>query len=334
MIVGKRELEAFIAELEAGVVDPRAGFFGPDSAMWRVSRESILFLGGGRAALLQLAHPYVATAVAHHSSATPRAPGAPPGSRPGGPGGSSEPDLAGRFQRTFLHVFAIVFGDVASAVASARRVHGLHRTIGGALDEALGPWPRGHRYEANDEDALLWVHATLVDTAVLVYETCVRKLTDAEREAHYQDTRKFARLFGISDRVLPPDWPAFRRYFDGVVASDVLTVGEAGRRMGRFLLTPPNAAVTPMWKWYAVVTSGLLPEHVRRGFGMRWGRRDRALSAATLAALRAMWRRLPPQVRFLPAYLDARRRLRGDPSRDPVGAVAEKIVLGALRLER
>lgn len=314
MIVGKQELEAFIAELEAGVIDPRAGFFGPDSSMWRISRESILFLGGGRAALLQLAHPYVASAVAQHST--------------------SERDLVGRFQRTFLHVFAIVFGDVASAVASARRVHGLHRTIRGAIDEALGPWPRGHHYEANDEDALLWVHATLVDTAVLVYETCVRKLDDAEREVHYQDTRKFARLFGISDRVLPPDWPSFRRYFDRVVASDTLTIGEAGRRMGAFLLTPPNKAVAPMWKWYAVVTAGLLPEHVRRGFGMRWGRRDRALSAATLTALRATWRRLPPQVRFLPAYLDARRRLRGEASRDPVGAVAEKIVLGALRQER
>jgi len=314
MLVGKRDLEAFIAELEAGVVDRRAGFFGPDSSMWRVSRESVLFLGGGRAALLQLAHPYVATAVAHHSQ--------------------SESDLAGRFQRTFLHVFAIVFGDVDSALASARRVHGLHRTIGGALDEAPAAWPRGHRYEANDEDALMWVHATLVDTAVLVYERCVRPLSDAEREAHYQDTRTFARLFGISDRVLPPDWPSFRRYFDRVVASDTLTIGDAGRRMGRFLLTPPNAAVTPMWRWYEVVTSGLLPEHVRRGFGLRWGRRERALSAATLAALRAMWRRLPPQVRFLPAYLDARRRLKGDATRDPVGAVAEKIVLGALRQER
>lgn len=310
-IVHKADLEAYIQALSAGVGDKRAGLFGPDSSMWKISRESILFLGGGRAALLQLAHPYVATAVQHFST--------------------SQSDLAGRFQRTFLHVFAIVFGDLDSAVASARRVHALHRTIGGPLEEAHGSWPRGHRYEANDEDALMWVHATLVDTAVLVYETCVRRLSDEERESHYQDTRKFARLFGISDRILPPDWPAFRRYFDAVIASDVLTVGEAGRRMGNFLLTPPNLAVLPMWKWYAVVTAGLLPESVRQGFGMRWGRRERALSAATIATLRAMTRRLPPQVRFLPAYLDARRRIRGEASRDPVGAAAERIVLTALR---
>ncbi|MFO0744540.1 MAG: oxygenase MpaB family protein [Myxococcota bacterium] len=313
MVVERPDLERWLAELRAGCPDARAGLFGPGSSMWTVSRESVLFLGGGRAALLQLAHPYVATAVKHFST--------------------SEKDLAGRFQRTFLHVFAMVFGDLDMALGSARRVFGLHKTIGGALEEPHGHMPRGHRYEANDEAALMWVHATLVDTAVLMYERCVKRLSDAEREAHYQDTKTFARLFGISDRVLPADWPAFRRYFDGVVASDLLTVGEAGRRMGTFLLTPPNAAVRPMWQWYASVTAGLLPERVREGFGMRWGRRDRALSAATLATLSATWRLLPGRVRYVPAYLDALRRMRGETTRDPIGQVAEKIVLTALRQE-
>lgn len=313
MRVEKPDIERYLAELRAACPDPRAGLFGPSSSMWKLSRESVLFLGGGRAALLQLAHPFVATAVRHYST--------------------SEKDLAGRFQRTFLHVFAMVFGDLDSAIGSARRVFGLHKTIGGQLDEAHGPFPAGHRYEANDEDALVWVFATLVDTAVSVYERCVHKLSDEQKEEHYRDTRKFARLFGISDRVLPPDWPAFKRYFDGVIASDLLTVGDAGRRMGKFLLTPPNAAVAPMWKWYSVVTAALLPERVREGFGMRWGLRDRALAAATLATLEATWRMLPGTVRFVPAYLDARRRLRGDPSRDPIGVVAEKIVLTALRQE-
>lgn len=310
-IVQRADLEALIAEVEAGVVDRKAGVFGPGSSMWKVSRESILFLGGGRAALLQLAHPYVATAVKHHSQSTQ--------------------DLAGRFQRTFLHVFAIVFGDIDMALSSSRRVFALHKTIGGTLEEPHGAWPAGHRYEANTEEALLWVHATLVDTAVMVYDLCVRKMSDAEKEIHYQDTRKFARLFGISDRVLPPNWPAFKRYFDATLASEVLTVGAAGREMGRFLLTPPNTPVTPMWKWYETVTAGFLPERLRAAFGLRFGRRERVLSAATIAALKAVWTKLPARARFLPAYLDARRRLRGDVGRDPVGAVAEKIVLTALR---
>ena len=143
MTVTRADLEAHLATLAASVRDPRAGLFGPDSAMWKVARESILFLGGGRAALLQLAHPWVATAVEQHSA--------------------SEADLAGRFKRTFEHVFAMSFGDLDQALTAARRVHALHDTVEGALGESLGPWRAGDHYEAKDVYALLGVLATLVD---------------------------------------------------------------------------------------------------------------------------------------------------------------------------
>ena len=90
MSVSRAELETYLTQLEDACRDPNAGLFGPGSWMWKVSRESILFLGGGRAALLQLAHPYVATAVKHHSR--------------------SESDLPGRFQRTFMNVFCEAMG--------------------------------------------------------------------------------------------------------------------------------------------------------------------------------------------------------------------------------
>jgi uncharacterized protein (DUF2236 family) len=38
------------------------GVFGPRSVSWQIDRESAIFLGAGRALLLQLAHPWVATA--------------------------------------------------------------------------------------------------------------------------------------------------------------------------------------------------------------------------------------------------------------------------------
>jgi uncharacterized protein (DUF2236 family) len=44
-----------------------AGVLGPDSVSWRINRETALFLGAGRALLMQLAHPWVVTAVADHS---------------------------------------------------------------------------------------------------------------------------------------------------------------------------------------------------------------------------------------------------------------------------
>jgi len=310
MTVSREALEQHLALLVGQVVDPRHGIYGPDSVMWKVSRESIAFLGGGRAALLQLAHPWVATAVKHHST--------------------SEKDLAGRFKRTFDSVFAMVFGDLDQALGAARRVHSLHGTIEGPLEEPLGPWPAGHEYQANDEDALLWVHATLLDTSVLMYETFVAPLSAAEKDQLWQDSRKFARLFGIPDRVWPADWSGFRAYFDRMVASDMLTVGDASRRMAHFLLTPPNRAVVPLWKWYSAITAGLLPDRLRAPLGFAWGRTDRLVHQASMAALKLAWRRLPARLRWLPAYVDARRRLRGE-ARDPLGQMAEKLLLGVLR---
>jgi hypothetical protein len=76
-----------------------------------------------------------------------------------------------------------------------------------------------------------------------------------------------------------------------------------------------------------------LPERLRPALGFAWGRSQRLVFGATLAALKVSWRRLPSRLRWLPAYVDARRRLRGE-ARDPLGLVAERLVLGALRQER
>ena len=68
MTVSRSDLERLLERLRRGTRDPRAGVFGPDSMLWHVNRESIAFMGGGRAALLQLAHPYVAHAIEQHSN--------------------------------------------------------------------------------------------------------------------------------------------------------------------------------------------------------------------------------------------------------------------------
>ena len=56
-LVSKRDLEKLLAQLQTNVTDPNVGLFGPESLVWHVNREALVFLAGGRAALLQLAHP-------------------------------------------------------------------------------------------------------------------------------------------------------------------------------------------------------------------------------------------------------------------------------------
>lgn len=310
MTVSRADLEQMIAALQAEVPDPRAGIYGPGSQSWEIDKEGILFVGGGRAALLQLAHPFVAHAVNQHSA--------------------TKTDPLGRFQRTFDNVFAMVFGDLDRAIRSARRVHAIHSRIRGPIEEDVGAFAEGTRYEANDEHALLWVHATLLDTAIEVYELVIRRLTYVEKDAYYQESKRFARLFGISDAVLPGDWQAFRAYFENMLQSDQIAIGAPAREMAGFLFANPKPAARPLFRWLELMTAGLLPPRLRAGFGFRWGAIDAALFRASVSALSATYPRLPRRLRYVPAYVSARRRMAGRSGPDRIGQLLERLALSSI----
>ena len=310
MTVTRSDLEKLIEVVRAECADPRAGIYGPSSISWEIDKEAILFVGGGRAALLQLAHPFVAHAVDQHSQ--------------------TKTDPLGRFQRTFDNVFAMVFGDLDRAIRSARRVHAIHSRISGAIAEDVGRFAHGSRYEANDEQALLWVHATLIDTAVTVYDLVVRPLAYAEKDRYWQETKRFARLFGISDAVLPPDWEAFQRYFQRMVDSDTIAVGAPAREMAGFLFATPKPAMKPVFRWLELMTAGLLPPRLRPLFGFRYGRVEHAAFRASLSLLGRTYPYLPRRIRYVPAYVAARRRLAGVEGPDRIGRLLEKLALKGL----
>ncbi len=287
MLVARADLEASLARLRADVEDPRVGIHGPGSAAWALQRDAAIFFGGGRAALLQLAHPAVAYAIHQHSH--------------------TRDDVIGRFQRTFDNVFAMSFGDLDHAFTAARRVHNIHTRIVGTIDEDAGAFAAGTRYHANDVDSLRWVHATLIDTVITVHEAIRGRLPDARKAAYYRDSWAFARLFGIPDEVQPPTWVAFRAYVDAMVASRVLTVTRPAREMAGFLFGGALGGVTQ------VVTAGLLPARLRDQFGFAWGTREQVAYRGALAVARAAVTLTPAVARDLPAYRDAQRRLRGLP---------------------
>ena len=55
-----------LAVSSAGGASVKTTVFGSRSMMWRIDKEAALFLGAGRALLLQLAHPWVAAAITQH----------------------------------------------------------------------------------------------------------------------------------------------------------------------------------------------------------------------------------------------------------------------------
>ncbi len=287
-IVTRDELEAALAALASDVRDPREGILGPRSIAWRLGGDLAVFLGGGRAALLQLAHPQVAYAVEHHSR--------------------TRADVVGRFQRTFRNVFAMAFGELEGAFIAARRVHQIHTRVRGELPITIGTWQAGTPYHANDADALRWVHATLVDTVIVVREWLDGALPPAIKDAFVIEQNRFAALFGIPRDRLPGSWRDHVAYMRRVVPT--LAVAPCAREMAAFLLGRlERGAQPPLGRLAEALTAALLPPDLSRAFGLRRS----PLRTRAVRALAPIYRRLPEPLIALPARSEATRRLIGRP---------------------
>ena len=289
-VVGEADLERGLTAAREAAADHFAGVFGPGSMMWRIDKEAAIFLGAGRALLLQLAHPWIAAAIAEHSRTLT--------------------DPIGRFHRTFNAMFTIVFGTTEQALAAARRLHQRHAGISGRLTVALGPFAAGSRYQANDAAALSWVHATLIDTALIAYELVCPPLAAAERERYWGEARLFAAFFGIPQDTLPHSWAEFSAGNARMWGTDVLTVGEQARKIAGAVLSGAGTWL-PIPSWYRALTVRLLPTRLREEFGLLYGGADQSKTERSLAVMRRMYPRLPRRLRHVGPYQEACARLAG-----------------------
>jgi len=272
-------------------IDPVAGFFGPRTVTWRVDREVAVLLGGGRALLLQVAHPLVAAAIAAHSRFRERP--------------------LERLRRTIDVMLTIVFADAASALAAVAEIDRAHAGVQGTLGVRVGPLPAGTVYAARDPALALWVHATLVDSALVVYERFVGPLRPHERAAYWQQSKTIARLLGVPDAILPRTFLAFRRYVATMVTGDELIVGRDAREVAAAILRPPvPPGVSELFRLTRFVTVGLLPPVVRARYGLAWGASHEAALSALAVASRRIVPLLPSCVRFVPHARSAEARLR------------------------
>ena len=247
------------------------GLFGPGSLAWRVNRHSVLLLGGGRALLMQVAHPLVAAGVADHSDFTD--------------------NPFDRLWRTVDAALTVIFGDAEQARAAAARVTAVHRRVSGQRDETS--------YSALDPELLLWVHATLVDSSIESYAAFVRPMPAPIRERYYLEMRRMGEAFGIPDELHPPSYAAFREYLERTIAG--LEINDECRAVARHVLSPDMpAVVVPAGLLGALAGVGLLPPGIRAGLGLRWNR-GTALAFRWLAAtLRVVVPLLPERLGVWP----------------------------------
>ncbi len=290
--VTRDDLELQLAALQLNISQPVAGIFGPDSISWKINRESALFLAAGRAALLQLAHPWVAAALDQHSSllAKPIA----------------------RFHNTFRVVFTMIFGSSAQASAASRSLYQLHTRIRGQIPDAVAGYSKDSPYKANQLSALRWVYATLVHSAVVAYESVLPPLTNAERAAYYAESTTLAALFGISRAALPPDWNSFETYIAEMCESQELGVSDRARSMAHSLLAGSGSWIH-IPRWYRSLTTEWLTPRFRREFQLDFDSAQQESARKARLWLPKFYRKLPPSIRFVGPYHEALARLAARP---------------------
>jgi uncharacterized protein (DUF2236 family) len=246
-----------------------APLFPPESAIRRVGGESALLFAGGRALLMQVAHPLVAAGVAEHSGFTR--------------------DPWGRLARTMQAVYGVVYGTAGDAERIGGAVRASHVRVTGTLREAVGRFPAGTPYRADDPELLLWVHATLVDTALEVHERFVGPVSADDRRAFHDDMRTVGEVFGVPPALLPASYEQFEAYVTEMLASDALAIGADARTIAGALLDPPvPLPLRPTAMAVAQITTALLPEPLPGLYGLRAGRRQRALVGTSAALTRQL----------------------------------------------
>ena len=269
------------------------GYFGPDSVSWQVHREVTVLFGGARALLMQAAHPLVIAGA--------------------GQTGMFERDPWKRLQRTLVLTYTLTFGTKAEAEAAAEKINLVHTRING-VDPVTGK-----HYDALDPHLLLYVHACLVDSALLFEELTVGKLDDAGRQRFHEEQMLAAEMCLVPREMIPPTVPALRAWLADVEDRGELLVTDNARKVADLFLHPPKEAD---WRPVLVGVSRLafatLSPLVREMYWFPLGPARQAAVDASHVATRLVRPFLPTKYRYLAPYNMWRARRAGKPVPDDV----------------
>jgi uncharacterized protein (DUF2236 family) len=167
----------------------------------------------------------------------------------------------------------IFFGTRAQADAVGRAVGAMHARVPAATQQ----------------EHLLWILACLADSALAMHQRFVGRLSDADREAFWQDYLVLGDLFGVDRASAPADHAGFRAYMRERIASDELHVTDRAREIATMVAfeLPVPAHRRPVLSILNHAIVGTLPARARREYRLSWNAVDAARLTAFTAALRA-----------------------------------------------
>jgi uncharacterized protein (DUF2236 family) len=189
------------------------------------------------------------------------------------------------------------------------QVRDFHHQIKGDMAPEYG----GGRYHALDPDTYFWAHATFVEQVLYFADTFVKRLTLAEKEQIYLESKTWYRRYGVSDRPMPADYAGFQAYWDRML--DQILVAHPTAKYGVGYVTkgfPRPKGVSP-WAWRliapvfnplaAFLTTGGMPPQTRGMLGLPWTDRQERRYQQFAALWRSrpvnwVWDHLPMSVRY------------------------------------
>jgi uncharacterized protein (DUF2236 family) len=218
-------------------VPDRSGLFSRDDVAWRLHASVAMLPAGLRALLLQVWHPSIAAAVAHHSHVAE--------------------DPWGRLEATTNFIDTVTYRSRERALAAIARVRSVH-------DGVTGETSSGVAYAASNPALLGYVHATLVDSALRAAAVYGPRLSDEERDRYANEMANVAELLDVPDP--PRDAASVSRAVEE--AREVGPTRE-GRDLAWLLLLPPM----PLWlrPAYGLLTAAavdLLPRRCAVDLGL------------------------------------------------------------------
>jgi uncharacterized protein (DUF2236 family) len=219
-----------------------AGFFGPESAAWRVHGDfTSMLIGGVTALLLQMLHPRALAGVWDHSD--------------------FRKDMAGRLRRTARFIAGTTYGSTDEALALIAHVQAIHDRVHGTL-------PDGTPYSANDADLLTWIHVAEVSSFLAAYlRYRDPDLSPADQDRYFAETAIIAEKLGATE--VPTSRTAVEAYLRQVRPE--LRCDHRTSEVARALIDQPavSPAIAPVMKLVFQAAQDLLPSWAAEMHGFR-----------------------------------------------------------------
>jgi uncharacterized protein (DUF2236 family) len=198
-------------------------------------------------------------------------------------------------------MLALSFGTDAEREHALHGIRTIHTRVHGQLRETVGSFPAGSAYSAEDPALVLWVHLTLLDSIPQAYELFVGPVSEQERDGYCAESAWVATALGARPADVPVTWAHASEQLSRMYASGVLAVGSQARELSVAVLAPRvTRLLPPVASWNRLVSVGLLPDGIRRQYGLEWSAANQRRFDRTVRRLRRIRQSLPDVVALWP----------------------------------